>query len=138
MWRKWLKEIHWPLVFSALGLVAVGTMFIFSASYHNAGHYMAKHLFWMSASFLILFLVPILGYRTLLSISYLLYGITVALLAAVLACEVTDTCHHRLRLKDVLGRQFHAATGKQLLALEHASGAVEPIDDRGARRKLAV
>lgn len=82
---RWLREIHWPLVASAAGLVLVGTLFIYSASVHDYGRYATKQLFWIPFGFFVLFLIPFIGYRTFLGMSYLLYWIAVGLLVWVLA-----------------------------------------------------
>ena len=84
MFRKWLKETHWPLVFAVTGLALVGTIFIYSAAYHDSGNYETKQLFWVTAGFIVLFAVPFLGYRTFLSISYLFYVGSILLLLWVL------------------------------------------------------
>lgn len=84
MLRKWLREIHWPLVFSSAGLVLVGTLFIYSASYHDAGQYETRQLLWALVALAALFAVPFIGYRTLLNTSYLFYVVAVILLIGVL------------------------------------------------------
>ena len=84
MLRRWLKDIHWPVAFALTGLAAMGILFIYSASYHDAGSYESKHLFWMLFGFLTFFTIPLVGYRTFLSVSYLLYVICIALLVWVL------------------------------------------------------
>ncbi len=83
MLRNWLKQIHWPLVLSAAGLFFVGTLFIYSAAYHDSGNYLTKHFFWVFVGFLVLLSVPFLSYRTFLSVSYLLYVVSVVLLLLV-------------------------------------------------------
>jgi rod shape determining protein RodA len=83
MFQKWLKQTHWPLVISAGVLFLIGTLFVYSAAYHDSGHYLTKHFFWVFVGFLVLFSIPFLGYRTFLNISYLLYVISIGLLVAV-------------------------------------------------------
>lgn len=83
MFQKWLKQTHWPLVFAAAGLFLIGTLFVYSAAYHDSGHYLTKHFFWVFVGFLVLFSIPFLGYRSFLSVSYLLYVISILLLLAV-------------------------------------------------------
>lgn len=83
MLRNWLKQVHWPLVFSVVGLFFIGTLFIYSAAYHDSGNYLTKHFFWVFVGFLILLSVPFLSYRTFLSVSYLLYAISLILLLLV-------------------------------------------------------
>src|ERR1043166_248670 len=84
MFRRWLKEIHWPLAFSVAGLIVIGTLFVYSAAYHDSGNYLTKQFFWMAVALLVFMIMPFVGYRTLLSVSYLLYVIAIILLAGVL------------------------------------------------------
>ncbi len=84
MLQKWFRQTHWPLVFAVLCLFLIGTLFVYSAAYHDSGHYLTKHFFWVFVGVLVLFSIPFLGYRTFLSVSYLLYVVSVVLLAAVL------------------------------------------------------
>lgn len=84
MLQKWLKQTHWPLVFSVAGLFLVGTLFVYSAAFHDSGHYLTKHFFWVFVGMMVLFAIPFLGYRTFLSVSYLLYAISILLLIAVM------------------------------------------------------
>ena len=89
MFSRWLKETHWPLVFPVLGLVVIGTLFVQSAAFHDSGDYAAKQFFWVSVGFLVLFTIPFLGYRTFLSMSYLLYALAILFLLGVLAAGRT-------------------------------------------------
>ncbi len=131
MWRKWVKETHWPLVFSTLGLAAVGTMFIFSASYHDSGHYMSKHLFWMGAALGVLFLIPVMGYRTFLNISYLLYGVSLMLLAAVLVIgEQRLGAQRWLQIGPLLIQPSEFAKLATILALANFLGANHPWEKK--------
>lgn len=84
MLRKWLKDVHWPLLVAAGGLVLIGTLFIYSAAYHDSGTYEDKQVFWVAVCTVILFFMPFLGYRTFLSVSYLFYAFSIAMLVAVL------------------------------------------------------
>lgn len=69
---------------SAGCLFLIGLLFVYSAAFHDSGHYLTKHFFWVFVGFLVLFSVPFIGYRTFLSVSYLLYCISIVLLVAVL------------------------------------------------------
>lgn len=80
MFKKWLKDVYWPLFFAMLALSALGLMFIYSSSYRDPGEYQIKQLFWMAVGFSIFFLMPFVGYRTFLSSSYLLYAVSIVLL----------------------------------------------------------
>src|SRR5262245_26079628 len=84
MFQKWLRQTHWPLVCAVAGLFMIGTLFVYSAAYHDSGGYLTKHFFWVFVGFLVLFSIPFLGYRTFLNISYLLYVISLILLVAVI------------------------------------------------------
>jgi rod shape determining protein RodA len=84
MFRKWLRGIHWPLVFSAIALLGVGTLFVFSAAYHDSGNYLNKQYFWAGFGIFLMFLVPFIGYRTFLNVAYLLYVFAVASLILVM------------------------------------------------------
>lgn len=84
MARQLARDIYWPLVFPVIGLCVVGTLFIYSASYHDAGAYETRQFFWIVVGFLALLGVPLVGYRTFLSVSYLLYVISLFFLVAVL------------------------------------------------------
>ncbi len=83
MLQKWFKQTHWTLVFSVTVLFMVGTLFVYSAAYHDSGHYLTKHFFWVFVGLMVLFAIPFLGYRTFLSVSYLLYAVSIILLIAV-------------------------------------------------------
>lgn len=80
MFRKWLKDLHWPLIIAMLALSALGILFIYSSSYRDPGEFQLKQLFWAGVGFAIFFMMPLLGYRTFLSSSYLLYAISLVLL----------------------------------------------------------
>lgn len=89
MLPRWLKQIHWPLFFSAAGLFALGTLYIYSASLHDAGHYEVKQIFWVSIGLVVMLAVPFLGYRPLMSMSYLFYLFSIFLLLLVLVAGST-------------------------------------------------
>lgn len=84
MLSKWLKGLHGPLIFSNLALMIIGMVFIYSASYHDATHYETRQLFWALIGFAFFMGVPLIGYRTFLSMANLLYAISIVLLLVVL------------------------------------------------------
>lgn len=84
MLRRRLRQIHWPLVFPVLGLMALGTLFIQSAAVHDYGDYAVKQIFWFSAASVVFLFVSFFSYRTFLSISYLLYAVALFFLVWVL------------------------------------------------------
>ncbi len=89
MLRRWLKETYWPVVFATVALIFIGTLFVYSAAYHDSGEYLNKQFFWAVVGVLALFAIPFIGYRTFLSISYLLYVISIGLLLWVLIAGET-------------------------------------------------
>ena len=70
-----LKNLHWNLFYAMMGLAAMGLIFIHSASHYETGQFAMKQLFWMGVGLLAFFSIAILGYRTFLGMSYLLYVI---------------------------------------------------------------
>lgn len=66
-----------------IGLMAVGILFIYSSSYHEAGNYETKQVLWLGAGFAAFMIVQWIGYRTFLNTSYLLYVISILLLVWV-------------------------------------------------------
>ena len=83
MAQKWHRDIHWSLLTTIIMLISIGILFIFSASYQDAVHYEMKQLFWAVAGLSLFFIIPLVGYRTFLSVSYLLYVISLILLVAI-------------------------------------------------------
>lgn len=83
MLRRLLKGIHLPLVFSVLALSLIGMLFIYSASFREAGNYEAKQVFWVLIGLGVMIGVPFIGYRPFLSISYFFYVFTLILLVLV-------------------------------------------------------
>ena len=79
-----LKNLHWNLFYAMMGLAAMGLIFIHSASHYETGQFAMKQLFWMGVGLLAFFSIAILGYRTFLGMSYLLYVIAIGLLLWVL------------------------------------------------------
>ena len=80
MLHKWAREMHWPFILAVMGLMALGTLFIYSAAYHDSGTYMSKQPYLVAAGLAAFMIMPLFGYRTFLSISYLLYVIGIILL----------------------------------------------------------
>jgi len=83
MAQKWLKDINFLLIFTFLSLTAVSILFIYSSSYEEPANYEMRQLFWVSVGLMIAFMIPLLGYRTFLNMSYLLYVISILLLVCV-------------------------------------------------------
>ncbi|HTL47433.1 MAG TPA: rod shape-determining protein RodA [Verrucomicrobiae bacterium] len=89
MVRKWLKDTNWSLVVAMTALSIIGIIFIRSASYRDPAEYDVKQMVWASAGLVVFFLVPFVGYRRLLSVSYLLYVISLVLLVWVMVAGHT-------------------------------------------------
>jgi rod shape determining protein RodA len=83
MLRRLLSGIHFPLLLSVVALAAIGVLFIYSASYRDPGNYEAKQVFWVLTGLTVLILVPWVGYRPVLSVSYPFYILTLILLVMV-------------------------------------------------------
>ncbi len=132
MWPKWLKEIYWPLVLTATGLILVGTLFIYSASLHDSGDYMNKQFFWMIVGFLFLLAVPLIGYRFFLNTAYLLYAIAIVLLIWVLAAgEERLGAQRWLTLGPIALQPSEFAKLATVIALANFLGSHPPWEKRG-------
>lgn len=139
MLRKWLKEIHWPLVFAAAGLVVIGSLFIYSAAYHDSGNYEDKHLFWVAAATFILFMIPVMGYRTFLSISYLIYVISLLLLLSVFLIGKTRLGAQRwLIFGPIVVQPSEFAKLGTVLALANFLGSHNPLEKKFQTAVLAL
>ncbi len=139
MLRKWLKETHWPLVFAAGGLVIIGTLFIYSAAYHDSGNYEDKQIFWVVVATAILFLVPLMGYRTFLSISYLFYVIAIILLLAVFIFGKTRLGAQRwLSFGPIIIQPSEFAKIATVLALANFLGSNNPLEKKSRTAFLAL
>lgn len=82
--KKWIKNVHLPLVFSIVALSAIGVFFIYSASYIESGHFEIKQCVWAGVGLIFLMGIPYIKYRTFLSLSYIFYAFTIILLILVL------------------------------------------------------
>ncbi len=81
---RYFKDVHWPIIFLALGIALSSVLFIYSATFRGTDHFIVKQLVWISFSLAAMLLVIMFGYRTFLNASYLLYGISICLLLSVL------------------------------------------------------
>lgn len=131
MFKKWLKDTHWPLVIAVLGLIAMGSLFIFSASVHDSGTYMSKHYFWGTVAVAVLFAVPFIGYRTFLSVSYLFYVITIILLIGVLVMGENRLGAQRwIQIGPILLQPSEFAKLATVLALANFLGSHHPWENK--------
>ncbi len=139
MLRKWLKGVHWPLVFAAAGLVIIGTLFVYSAAYHDSGNYEDKQIFWVAAAAAVLFMVPFMSYRSFLSVSYLFYVISILMLAAVLVFGKTRLGAQRwLMLGPLIIQPSEFAKLATVLALANFLGSNNPIEKKFRTSVLAL
>ncbi len=139
MLRKWLKDIHWPLIVAAAGLVVIGTLFIYSAAYHDSGNYEDKQLFWVGVCIVILFFMPVLGYRTFLSVSYLFYVFSIAMLVAVLLFgKVRLGAQRWFVLGPLVIQPSEFAKLATALALANFLGSNSPIERKSRTIAIAV
>lgn len=139
MLQKWLKDVHWPLVIAASGLVFIGTLFIYSAAYHDSGHYESKQMFWVCVCTVILFSLPFLSYRTFLSVSYLLYAISIAMLVAVLIFgKVRLGAQRWFAIGPLVIQPSEFAKIATVLALANFLGSNSPVERKGRTALIAI
>ena len=84
-WRKLRFRFVWTLSFSMLAIVAVGLVNLWSALQDRGPHLFAKQVSLFGLGFCVFLAVATLDYRTISRLGYLLYGLGVCLLVAVLA-----------------------------------------------------
>jgi len=72
------------MLFAILGLSVLSVLFIFSSSYDKPGYFELKQCVWIAAGLVVYFMAASMGYRTFLSVSYLLYAVSILLLIAVI------------------------------------------------------
>lgn len=77
---RWLKSLPLPLLRNAFLLMAVGVMFIYSATFRTSEGFASRQLVWILVSAGVLLLTLRLGYRFFLGISYALYTVAIGLL----------------------------------------------------------
>lgn len=83
MLHRLLKGIHWRIVSVAAGLVLIGVVAIYSASFRMGGGFAAKQATWTLIAVCAFFSAAWVGYRFFLNVSYLFYGLTIVLLVFV-------------------------------------------------------
>ena len=132
MLRKWFKEVHWPLVIAVVGLLIIGSLFVYSASFHDEGNYASKQPFWILMGLVVLLSIPFLGYRTFLSVSYLLYFISLFLLLWVLAAGESHLGAQRwITFGPFSFQPSEFAKLSTVLALANFLGSHNPFEKRG-------
>ncbi len=83
--KRYIKNFDWRLFATALGLVGIGLINIYSATWGGQGNIFVKQLLWVAIALTAMVPVVLVDYRVLDRLSYALYGIVVAMLVAVLA-----------------------------------------------------
>ena len=132
MLRRFLKELHWPLVLSALSLMIFGTLFIYSASYHDSGHYLDRQLFWVSIAAGMMFVIPAMGYRAFLSMANLLYVLAViALVLVLLVGQERLGAQRGIRIGPGIVQPSEFAKLATVLMLANYLGSHQEWDKRG-------
>lgn len=81
---RFLRGIHWPIVFVMLVLTGVGIISIYAASFRMEGDFASKQLLWTAFAFLTFCIGVWVGYRPFFNMAYLLYAISILLLIYVL------------------------------------------------------
>ncbi|OQA57566.1 MAG: Rod shape-determining protein RodA [Candidatus Omnitrophica bacterium ADurb.Bin277] len=128
MLRRLFKDFHPSLVFAVVGLAAIGMFFIYSASFHDPGHYEVKQIFWIAIGLMIMITVAYTGYRPFLSMAYLFYGFSIALLILVHLIGSTHLGAQRwLRFGPVVIQPSEFAKLGTLLALVNYLGTRNPL-----------
>lgn len=83
MLLRLFRQYHLPFIFSIAGLIGIGTLFIHSASHHDTVSFLNRQIFWSGVGLVTLLLVPMLGYRTFMSVGGLFYVLVLILLVWV-------------------------------------------------------
>ncbi len=89
MRQAWLRNTYWPFVAAIAGLLAIGLLFVYSASHYEPGDYEVKQMLWIAAAGGAFWLSCALGYRTFLGVAPLFYILSLAGLAFVLVAGKT-------------------------------------------------
>lgn len=129
---RWLKSLPIPLLRNMLILMAVGVMFIYSASFRSTGEYAVRQLYWILVSFVALFLTVRLGYRFFLGISYALYVVAAGFLIWVFFAGVVRLGAQRwLELGPFAFQPSEFAKLASVLALANFLGSRNPWEGEG-------
>lgn len=127
MARRWLRDTHWQLVTSMFALMGMGILFIYSASNQAPVNYEMRQLFWVGFGLIMFLAVTLLGYRTFLSLSYLIYLISILLLIWVMIAGHTRLGAQRwISLGPVVIQPSEFAKLATVLTLAHFLGSHNP------------
>ncbi|MDP3920425.1 MAG: rod shape-determining protein RodA [Candidatus Omnitrophota bacterium] len=139
MFQRWAKGIHWPLVYSIIGLSVMGVLFTYSASYHDPSQYELKQVLWAGGGLIFLFVIPFLSYRSFLSVSLLLYVVFMVLLVWVLfAGDIRLGAQRWIRVGSLVLQPSEFAKLATVLALAHFLGSVNPWEQNNRSLLLAI
>lgn len=83
--KRYIRNFDYPLLGVSLALVGVGLLNIYSATGGGASGIFNKQLLWFGIGMAMLLPIVVIDYRVLDRLSYFIYGIVLAGLAAVLA-----------------------------------------------------
>ncbi|NOX37696.1 MAG: rod shape-determining protein RodA [Calditrichaeota bacterium] len=89
MAESWLKRIDPWLLIAVFGLIGMGLVALYSSSYPaiqtgKGTNYFMFQVFWVIVGTMVMVLVALVPHRTFFNVSYLFYGISIALLILVL------------------------------------------------------
>ncbi len=134
-----LKNFHWSLFYTMLGLAGLGLLFIHSASHYETGQFALKQLFWVGVGLTFFIGAALLGYRTFLGVSNLFYVLTIGFLIWVLMFGETNLGAQRwLRLGPLVFQPSEFAKLATVLALANFLGSHYQWEKEGRTVLLAL
>jgi rod shape determining protein RodA len=83
-WRKLRFRFDWTLTLSALGVMALGLVNLWSAVHERRAHLFTQQISWLALGAVVFLAVATFDYRTISRWAYLFYAVGVGLLVAVL------------------------------------------------------
>ena len=138
MLRRFFKDTHWPFVISIVALSAIGILFIHSAVYYESGRFAVKQSCWVFLGLLVFLFVSRFSYRNFVGVSYLLYVVSLLLLAAVLVFGLAHSGAQRwLHLGPLVLQPSEFAKLATVLALANYLGS-HPSWESGAHVLMVV
>jgi rod shape determining protein RodA len=83
-WRKLRFRFDWTLTISALAVVAIGLVNLWSAMHGRQSNLFAQQVSWLGLGAAVFLAVATLDYRTISRLGYVLYGVGISLLIGVI------------------------------------------------------